>query len=112
MTNLSPADDPLNMSPPPALRDGHEDHVHNAIDGDSHRHMQSDIGLVAERVERLLLRHDELHRTNTLLNEQIRALEAERDSLRSRLSAARARVEALIGRLPDNAAPTSHGTLR
>lgn len=56
------------------------------------------------RVERLLLRHDELQRTNQLLVEQIRLLTQDRDSLRSRLSAARARVEALIERLPDNAA--------
>jgi len=64
--------------------------------------IQLEIALVADRVERLLLRHDELQRVNALLNEQIRAITADRDSLRSRLSAARARVEALIERLPDN----------
>ena len=37
-----------------------------------------------ERVERLLLRHDELKRTNALLQEQVQSLSQERDSLRSR----------------------------
>jgi cell division protein ZapB len=53
-----------------------------------------------ERVERLLLRHDELKRTNTLLQEQVQTLSQERDSLRSRLNAARARIDALLERLP------------
>ena len=55
---------------------------------------------LAERVERLLLRHEELKRTNALLEQQVAALAAERDSLRSRLSAARARIEVLLERLP------------
>ncbi len=58
------------------------------------------IDQIAERVERLLVRHEELQRTNDLLAEQVQALTHERDSLKSRLSAARARVEALIDRLP------------
>mgnify|MGYP003430232006 CR=1 FL=1 len=53
----------------------------------------SQIDQIAERVERLLVRHDELQRTNALLTEQVNALTLERDSLKSRLSAARARVE-------------------
>jgi cell division protein ZapB len=53
-----------------------------------------------ERVERLLLRHDELKRTNALLYEQLEAVAHERDSLRSRLSAARGRIDALLERLP------------
>ncbi|MFT3815045.1 MAG: DUF904 domain-containing protein [Acidovorax sp.] len=61
------------------------------------------LDLIAERVELLLLRHGELLHANTLLNEQIAALTQERDSLRSRLSAARARVDALLERLPENA---------
>ena len=55
---------------------------------------------IAERVERLLLRHAELQRTNALLTDQVAALTHERDSLKSRLSAARARVDALLERLP------------
>jgi chromosome segregation ATPase len=59
---------------------------------------------IAERVERLLLRHGELQRTNVLLHEQLQALQNERDSLKSRLNAARARVDALLDRLPANGA--------
>ena len=65
----------------------------------------SQIDQIAERIERLLLRHAELQRTNTLLDEQVQVLTQERDSLRSRLSAARARVDALLERLPDSSAP-------
>ena len=59
---------------------------------------------IAERVERLLSRHDELQRTNARLHEQVRALEGERDLLKSRLNAARARIDALLDRLPANGA--------
>ncbi|MBV8618143.1 MAG: DUF904 domain-containing protein [Curvibacter sp.] len=55
---------------------------------------------IADRVERLLVRHEELQRTNALLSEQVALLVRERDSLKSRLNAARARVEALLERLP------------
>ena len=58
--------------------------------------------LIAERVERLLLRHEELQRTNALLLEQVSALRAERDSLKSRLNAARSRIDALLDRLPSS----------
>ena len=63
---------------------------------------QTSLDHIAERVERLLVRHEELQRTNALLAEQVAALTQERDSLRSRLNAARARVDALIERLPSN----------
>lgn len=55
---------------------------------------------IAERVERLLVRHEELRRTNELLTQQVQALTHERDNLKSRLMAARARVDSLIDRLP------------
>ncbi len=61
----------------------------------------SQIDQIAERVERLLVRYEELQRTNALLAEQAEALTRERDSLKSRLSAARMRVDALLERLPD-----------
>ena len=61
----------------------------------------SQIDQIAERIERLLLRHAELQRTNTLLTDQITTLTNERDSLKSRLAAARARVDALLDRLPE-----------
>jgi cell division protein ZapB len=59
---------------------------------------------LAERVERLLLRHEELQRTNALLLRQLESLGAERDSLKSRLSAARTRIDHLIDKLPQQAA--------
>ena len=61
----------------------------------------SQIEQIAERVERLLVRYEELQRTNTLLAEQLEVLTHERDSLKSRLSAARSRVDALLERLPE-----------
>jgi cell division protein ZapB len=76
------------------------------------------INQIAERVERLLVRHEELQRTNALLNAQVDSLSQERDSLKSRLGAARARVDALLDRLPhpdgepgqngNTAGPSSH----
>ena len=62
---------------------------------------QPQIDQIAERVERLLVRHAELQRTNALLKSQVESLTSERDSLTSRLSAARARVDALLERLPE-----------
>lgn len=67
---------------------------------------QTQIHQVTERVERLLVRYLELQRTNALLAEQLNLLELERDSLKSRLSAARARVDALLERLPDTTTMT------
>jgi cell division protein ZapB len=60
----------------------------------------SKIEELADRVERLLLRHEEIKRTNALLEQQLAAVTHERDSLRSRLNAARARIDALLERLP------------
>ena len=96
MMNPAPAD---STTPTPNLSSGGSV-VEQAI--------RLEIAEVADRVERLLLRHDELQRTNELLTEQVRLLTQDRDSLRSRLSAARARVEALIERLPDNIPHQSH----
>lgn len=55
---------------------------------------------LADRVERLVLRHEELKRASALLEQQLVTVVAERDSLKSRLSAARSRIDALIARLP------------
>jgi uncharacterized protein (TIGR02449 family) len=57
---------------------------------------------LVDRVERLLLRHEELKRTNTLLEQQLAAVVSERDHLRARLAAARGRIDALIERLPSD----------
>jgi hypothetical protein len=43
----------------------------------------SQIEELADRVERLLLRHEEVRRTNALLREQLAAVAHERDNLRS-----------------------------
>ncbi|MBK6295966.1 MAG: DUF904 domain-containing protein [Rhodoferax sp.] len=59
------------------------------------------IDQITDRVERLLVRYGELQRTNALLSAQVESLTRERDSLKSRLGAARARVDALLERLPE-----------
>lgn len=51
------------------------------------------------RVERLLLRHAELQRTNALLAERLQHAEAERDQLRHRLQDATQRIDKLLRRL-------------
>ena len=61
--------------------------------------------LIAERVERLLVRYEQLQHTNALMAQQIATLTQERDSLRSRLQAARHRIDVLIERLPITPAP-------
>ena len=62
------------------------------------------------RVEHLLLRHEELKRTNALLQQQLSTVIGERDSLRSRLGAVRSRIDALLERLPADG--DTEGTLR
>jgi chromosome segregation ATPase len=67
---------------------------------------------LADRVERLLLRHDELQRTTVLLEQQLKTVTLDRDSLKSRLNAARSRINTLLERLPTDvvselAAPAS-----
>ncbi len=66
----------------------------------------SKIDELADRVERLLLRHDELMRTKALLEGQLATVSHERDSLRSRLNAARSRIDALLARLPSDTLKT------
>ncbi len=57
---------------------------------------------IAERVDRLLLRYAEVQRTNALLATQLQELTHERDSLKTRLNAARLRVDALLESLPES----------
>ena len=54
---------------------------------------------LADRIDRLLLRHEESQRTNDLLRSEVKSLQAERDLLRSRLGAARARIDTLLERM-------------
>lgn len=70
----------------------------------------SRIDQIAERVERLLVRHEEVQRTNALLQDQVDALTRERDALRSRLTAARTRLDALLEQLPAADAPDTGAT--
>ena len=68
----------------------------------------SRIEQLADRVERLLLRHEELQRTHALLQQQLETVMHERDNLKSRLSAARSRIDVLLDRLPrETPAPAS-----
>jgi cell division protein ZapB len=66
---------------------------------------------LTDRVERLLLRYEELRRTNTLLQEQLSATETERDLLKSRLQAARSRIDALLVRLPEASADVAASSI-
>lgn len=60
----------------------------------------SRIDELSDRIERLLLRHEELCRTNALLQQQVSVVTQERDSLKARLAAARGRIDALLDKLP------------
>lgn len=71
-----------------------------SVDSDSRA--MSKIEELADRVERLLLRHEEIKRTNALLEQQLAAVTHDRDSLRSRLNTARTRIDALLDRLPED----------
>ncbi len=58
---------------------------------------------LAQRVERLLLRHDELLRTQALLQAEVARLTHERDQLLAQCHSARQKLDALIDRLNANA---------
>jgi cell division protein ZapB len=64
----------------------------------------SRIDELTDRIERLLLRHEELRRTNALLEQQVTVVTQERESLKARLAAARGRIDALLDKLPPPAA--------
>jgi uncharacterized protein (TIGR02449 family) len=62
---------------------------------------------ITDRVERLLVRHQELQRTNDLLRQQVAQLTQERDALKGRLQTARNRIDALLERLPEESSDAS-----
>ncbi len=66
--------------------------------------VQTSIDHISERVNRLLLRHEELLRANQLLQQQVEALRQERDLLRLQSQAVRQRLDALIEQLPAESA--------
>lgn len=57
------------------------------------------IAHIATQVEELLQRYTQLQRDHAVLQTQVAALTAERDLLRSKHAAARARIDALLDRL-------------
>jgi len=61
---------------------------------------QTPIDQISERVNRLLVHHEELLRANQLLQQQVEALRQERDLLRLQSQAVRQRLDALIEQLP------------
>lgn len=62
------------------------------------------------RVERLLLRHEELQRSNALLQDELDACHRDRDLLKMRLSAAKQRIDALIAGLPQPVSEQSNSS--
>ncbi len=62
----------------------------------------SSLNDLAPRIDALLARYEELAHAHSLLQAQHAAALQERDSLRLRLQAARARIDALIEQLPAN----------
>jgi chromosome segregation ATPase len=62
---------------------------------------------LAQKVDRLVLRHEELRRTSALIEQQLAAVSNERDTLRARLATARARIDTLLARLPAESGATA-----
>ena len=67
---------------------------------------------LADRIDRLLQRHDALRHEVAGLEAQLVRVGDERDSLRSRLNAARSRIDALLERLPPDTAAAPGETAR
>lgn len=61
---------------------------------------QTYIDQITDRVDRLLLRHEELQRTNALLLEQVRELVEERDNLKLQVQTALQFLDALLEQIP------------
>lgn len=74
-----------------------------------HLRVMSKLQELADRVERLLLRHQEQQRTNALLQQQLSVVTQERDQLRGRLNTARQRIDTLLERLPAEARDAGDG---
>ena len=79
--------------------------AYNLVSSTKQPRAMAKIEELADRVERLLLRFDELTRTQQLVEAQLASVTQERDSLKSRLNAARSRIDALLDRLPSDAFP-------
>jgi hypothetical protein len=64
-----------------------------------------------EKIELLLLRHEESRRTVALLQEQVSQLTTERDSLQTRLQLASQRIESVLQRMPSAAVATAETSI-
>jgi methylphosphotriester-DNA--protein-cysteine methyltransferase len=56
---------------------------------------------LTQRIEQLLLRHEESRRTVHILNQQMTDLTLERDAMASRLKLASQRLDSLLLRIPE-----------
>lgn len=65
--------------------------------------IQNILDQINERMERLVTTNHELQQQNLTLLNEIKQLHLERDSLNSRLRAARARIDVLVCQLEQNA---------
>ncbi|MCX8145137.1 MAG: hypothetical protein N3C59_02245 [Azovibrio sp.] len=65
--------------------------------------MEMELEALAGKVEKVVALVEGLRAANASLAQRLAAVEAERDALRQNMELARVRVEALIGRLPEDA---------
>lgn len=65
--------------------------------------MEMELDALAGKVEQVAALVGRLRTDNAELKQRLAAAEAERDQLRQNMDAARSRVEALIGQLPEDA---------
>ncbi|MEN9886383.1 MAG: hypothetical protein RL758_961 [Pseudomonadota bacterium] len=63
--------------------------------------VQTYIDEIAARIDRLLARHEELQRTNALLQQQLQQVTQERDQLSIKCQLVKQRLDGLIERLPE-----------
>lgn len=66
------------------------------------RAMEMELEALAGKVEKVVALVGRLQSDNGALRQRLAAVEAERDQLRLNMDAARARVEALMGQLPED----------
>ncbi|MCE1170791.1 hypothetical protein [Azovibrio restrictus] len=64
--------------------------------------MEMELEALAGKVEKVVALVGRLQSDNGALRQRLAAVEAERDQLRLNMDAARARVEALMGQLPED----------
>jgi uncharacterized protein (TIGR02449 family) len=65
--------------------------------------MEKELESLADKVERAVLLVERLRADNAALKDRLTTAEAERERLRRNMAAARARVESLMGQIPEEA---------